>query len=294
MPRGRRSPRGGKAPASVGVAGDMLVVVDKAHDPRRDARLRAAARTRRSGSAPTVRSTPTGKPFTVDAGSSPTQALAVDDRVVVSTEETGPFRPFVARRGRLARRRRPDSPLPPESSIFEPRYDGRPLGDRPRPRTRRGASLYANQAATEQLLVYRYDARRAADVRPTRSHNSGAKLPVLDGDHARTAGSSTPRTRATARSRRSRSRDARAPTSTCRRSRSSHGANPWGLALDPAGRTLFVVDPRAVDGVPKILGNRLHVLAVGEDGRLSEIDAAPEKLPVEERRGPLGIAVVPA
>ena len=71
------------------------------------------------------------------------------------------------------------------------------------------------------------------------------------------------------------------------------GANPWGLALDPSGRTLFVVDPRAVGGVPDIVGNRLHVLAVGRDGRLEEIDDARVKLPVSANASPLGIAVVP-
>jgi hypothetical protein len=94
---------------------------------------------------------------------------------------------------------------------------------------------------------------------------------------------------------------ARSPRSRCstpsghdisRRSRSAtaqtHGASP------PTGRTLFVVDPRAVDGVPKILGNRLHVLVVKENGRLSENDADRQHLPVEDGAAPLGIAVVPA
>jgi hypothetical protein len=49
-----------------------------------------------------------------------------------------------------------------------------------------------------------------------------------------------------------------------------------------------------VDGVPKILGNRLHVLVVGENGRLSENDAARARLPVEDGAAPLGIEVVPA
>ena len=71
------------------------------------------------------------------------------------------------------------------------------------------------------------------------------------------------------------------------------GANPWGLALDPPGRTLFVVDPRAVGGVSSVLGNRLHVLTVGSDGRLSEINGARQVLPVGGDASPLGIAVVP-
>ena len=49
-----------------------------------------------------------------------------------------------------------------------------------------------------------------------------------------------------------------------------------------------------MDGVPRILGNRLHVLVVRKDGRLTENDAAREHLPVEEGASPLGIAVVPA
>jgi hypothetical protein len=72
-----------------------------------------------------------------------------------------------------------------------------------------------------------------------------------------------------------------------------HASNPWGLALDPPGRTLFVVDPRAVAGVPGILGNRLHVLTVGRTGRLREINGARERLPVDGDAVPLGIAVVP-
>ena len=76
---------------------------------------------------------------------------------------------------------------------------------------------------------------------------------------------------------------------------------PFGLERERPGVTVgqrpfqagSVVDPRAVDGVPRILGNRLHVLVVGQNGRLSENDAAREHLPVEDGASPLGIAVVP-
>ncbi len=52
--------------------------------------------------------------------------------------------------------------------------------------------------------------------------------------------------------------------------------------------------PAGGDGVPKILGNRLHVLVVKDNGRLSENDADRQHLPVEDGAAPLGIAVVPA
>jgi DNA-binding beta-propeller fold protein YncE len=69
-------------------------------------------------------------------------------------------------------------------------------------------------------------------------------------------------------------------------------ANPWGLALDPAGRTLFVVDARATFNAPRGKGNLLHALAVGSDGRLTELDSSPIRLPVGADASPLGIAVV--
>jgi DNA-binding beta-propeller fold protein YncE len=69
------------------------------------------------------------------------------------------------------------------------------------------------------------------------------------------------------------------------------GANPWGIALDPTGRTLFVVDPRAVLGVPAGKGNLLHALRVERDGTLTE-NEPPVRLPVAENAAPLGIAVV--
>ena len=184
----------------------------------------------------------------------------------------------------------PDSPLQPETSIFEPRYDGArwAIGLVPNP-TRR--LLYANQAATEQLLVYRYDLEgKLSFVHAV--HNSGAKLPcwtVVSPDgrflYTANAGNGT----VSAFSLLDPARPRHLQTLSL-----GHGANPWGLALDPTGRTLFVVDPRAVDGVPKILGNRLHVLVVEENGRLSENDADRQHLPVEDGAAPLGIAVVPA
>ena len=65
------------------------------------------------------------------------------------------------------------------------------------------------------------------------------------------------------------------------------------LSLDPTGRTLFVVDPRAVGAVPRGRGNRLHALHIGADGRLTELSSSPARLPVGEDASPLGIAVVP-
>jgi hypothetical protein len=279
---------GGKSPAGVGIAGDLLVVANKSHDPRRELTdFRPAYVALRIGTDGAL--SPGGAPFRVPFGSSPTQALTIAGRVVVSTEETGPFRAFVLDAdGTL--KQGPNSPVQPETTIFEPGYDGArwAIGLVPHPSRR---LLYADQAATEQLLVYTYDLQGGLTfVRAV--HNSGAKLPCWtvvssNGRFLYTANAGNGTVSAF---------DLRNPEAPRHLQTLSlgHGANPWGLALDPTGRTLFVVDPRAVDGVPRILGNRLHVLVVRRDGRLSENDAAREHLPVEDGASPLGIAVVPA
>jgi 6-phosphogluconolactonase (cycloisomerase 2 family) len=279
-------PSGGRSPAALGVAGDLLVVVNKAHDPGRALDgVRPAYTTFRIGVGGGLE--PTGKVFRAPEFASPTQALPLPGGVVAATEESGPFRAFrLGADGSLEQG--PNSPLDPESSIFTPRYDGArwAIGLYPHP-TRR--LLYANQAATEQLLVYAYD-DRARLTFVSAVVNDGAKLPCWtivtpDGRFLYTANAGNGSVSAFSLA------DAEKP----RRLQVFHlrrGANPWGLALDPSARTLFIVDPRAAEGVPGFAGNRLHVLAIEPSGRLSEIDGARVKLPVGSDASPVGIAVV--
>ena len=280
-------PAGGRAPASVAVAGPLLLVANKAHDFGRELEtFHPAYVTFRIGADGSL--APTGKSFRAPPASSPTQVLALPESVVVGTEESGPFRVFTLDAdGGL--RQGPNSPLAPERTIFRPRYDGTrwAIGLARHPARR---LLYANQAATEQLLVYAYErSGRLTFVRAVA--NKGATLPCWtvvspSGRFLYTANAGNGSVSVF---------DLRDPE-TPRQLQLVHlrrGANPWGLALDPSGRTLFVVDPRAVGGVPDIVGNRLHVLAVRRDGRLDEIDDARVKLPVSGEASPLGIAVVP-
>ena len=169
----RRSPPAAARRPALGIAGEMLVVANKAHDPRRSLdSVRPAYVTLKIGGDGSL--SPAAGSFRVLPGSSPTQALPLGGRVVVSTEETGPFRAFLLGRGG-ALRQAPGSPLQPNATIFEPRYDGArwAIGLVAHPTLR---LLYANQAATEQLLVYRYGLDgRLTFVKAV--HNSGAKLP---------------------------------------------------------------------------------------------------------------------
>jgi DNA-binding beta-propeller fold protein YncE len=281
-------PAGGKAPVSVGLAGPLAVVVDKADDAKRslDA-IEPVYTTFRVGEDGNL--TPISAPFRVPAGSSPTQALTIGRHLVVGTEETGPFRAFVlGADGTL--HQGANSPLDPEASIFAPGYDGArwAVGLAVHPKRR---LLYGNQASTAQLLVYTYDATgRLTFVRAVA--NDGSKLPCWtvvtpDGRRLYTANAGNGTVSAFELG--------RDPTSPHQLQTLAlkYAGNPWGLALDPAGKTLFVVDPRAVESVPRARGNRLHVLAVGSDGRLRELESSPTRLPVSADASPLGIAVVP-
>ena len=282
-------PSRGKAPASVGVTGTFLVVANKAHDSTRDlGPVPAGYAVFRIGTTGAL--TPVGKPFELQLGSSPTQVLPVTPRLIMGTEEIGPFR--VLRLGEDGSLKDgPNSPLGPEESIFRPRYEGArwSLGLAGHP-TRR--IVYANQAATEQLLVYRYDPDgRLTFVRAV--DNPHSDLPCWtvvtpDGRRLFTANAGNGTVTAF-----DLSRDPLDPR-RLQTTRLKSGANPWGLALDPAGRTLFVVDPFAVDRVPsRQLGNRLHALSISDSGRLTEVETSPVRLPVGHDASPYGVAVVP-
>jgi 6-phosphogluconolactonase (cycloisomerase 2 family) len=280
-------PAAGKSPAGLGVTGDLLIVANKAQDPVRDlSSADPAYVTFRIGEDGSL--TPTGKSYRAPILSSPTQVLPVAGKLVVGTEETGPFRAFVlGPDGSL--HLGSNSPLEPERTIFDSGYNGArwAIGIVAHP-TRQ--LLYADQAATAQLLVYSYDLSGGLHfVHAT--HNSGAVLPCWtvvspDGRFLFTANAGNGTVSAFSL------QDPESPRHL-QTVGLAHGANPWGLALDPSGGTLFVVDPRAVEGVPSILGNRLHVMVVAKDGTVSEVLDARAELPVARDASPLGIAVVP-
>ncbi len=285
--RGSPYPSGGYAPSSLGIAGSTLVVANKAHDAVRDLTSKPARYTtfliHRDG-----RLEPTGFAVEVPPRSSPTQAyVPPGSKLVVGTEETGPFRIFrVAAGGALAQA--VDSPLAPEKSLFPTGYRGSrwALGIAAHPRKH---LLYAELAFLAKLLVYAYDDEGRLTFRSAVSIN-GAKLPcwtTLDRAGRRlytaNAGNNTVSVF-----------DAGTDPERPRQLQTlklKGSGNPWGLRLDPAGRHLFVVDPRATAGVHPGQGNALHVLDVDADGTLSERDD-PVPLPVALGTPPVGVAVL--
>ena len=278
----------GKAPGSVGVVGDFAVVADKAHDPARALDFARAFydvfRIQADGSL-----RPVGKPFALRAGSSPIGALPLTERLLVATEETGPFRTLlVGQNGSLFQGS--NSPLRPEPSLFRQGYEGvRWSIGLVRAPNRDLHLLYMNTPQIAKLLVYSWDeSGRLTYV--TSADNDGAKLPCWttitpNGRYLYTANAANGSVSAF-----SLGSDRRSPKQI-QRLQLERGGNPWAIQVDPSGKTVFVVDARAASFLRKGLGNRLHVLAVKGGGRLEEVETV--KVPVGTDASLLGIAVVP-
>jgi 6-phosphogluconolactonase (cycloisomerase 2 family) len=287
--RGSPFASAGKAPGSLALAGPFLIVVDKAQDTRRD--LHADPPTYHAFRVtPGGALSPVGTPFRSDPFASPTAAFPLTPNLLVSTEESGPFRALrVGADGSITQG--PNSPLAPEKSIFRAGYDGArwSIGLARHP-TR--PLIYANQSSTRQLLVYRFDpSGRLTFLRSVR--NTHSRLPcwtVVSADGERLFTANAGNGSVTSFSLSDPERPRRVQAFALRAA-----ANPWGLALSPDGRTLFVVDARADTEAPLKRGNRLHAIHVDTDGKLRELRDSPVKLPVSrDDSSPLGIAVVPA
>jgi DNA-binding beta-propeller fold protein YncE len=280
-------PSGGKGPASVGLSGNRLVVVNKAQDGLRDlSKVTPNYTTFMVASDGSLH--PTGSTVTAPEGFSPTQALiSTDGRVVISSEEGGPFRAFVlGPNGQLTQG--PNSPLSPPDSIFPKKFPASKkwaLGLGVNPNTQ---ILYAEMATVNKMAVFRYDdtARLTfLSVVP----NPGADLPcwtLLNTAGTRlytdNAGNNTMSVF-----------DISNPTQPkqIQLLKLKDNGNPWDVHFDPTGRFIFMIDPRARMNVPPGQGNGLHTLVVQPDGTLMEPAYSPVPIPVALDTNPVGITV---
>jgi DNA-binding beta-propeller fold protein YncE len=277
---------GGKAPASVGLSGDTLVVVNKAQDGIRKldavAPVYATFKVQGDGSLKA-----TGSSIKAPPGNSPTQALiSTDGKVVMSSEEGGPFRAFaLSSDGKLTQG--PNSPLQPPDSIYPANFDPKlkwalGLGVHPSRKI-----LYAQMATINKMALYTYDdSGKLTFVKVV--PNKGGELPCWtlvnkDGSRVYTdnAGNNTMTVYDTS--------DPMNPTQI-QLVKLKQDGNPWDVRFDPAQKYIFMVDPRARDNVKPGQGQAVHALAVGSDGKLTETtDPAP--IPVPPNTQPIGMAV---
>jgi hypothetical protein len=277
---------GGKAPASVGLAGDTLVVVNKAQDGiRKLDTVPPSYTTFKVQSDGSLK--PAGSTVNAPPGNSPTQAdIAPGGKVVISSEEGGPFRAFTLdSAGKLTQG--PNSPLNPPDNIYPAGFDPKlkwalGLGVHPTQKI-----LYAQMATINKMAVYTYDDQGKltfVKVVP----NQGGELPCWTlvnkaGTRVYTdnAGNNTMTVYDTT--------DPMNPKQIQVLKLKNDG-NPWDVRFDPTERYIFMVDPRARDNVKPGHGQEVHSLTVGPDGTLTE-PTDPVTIPVKLNTNPIGMAV---
>ncbi|MGZ4186098.1 MAG: lactonase family protein [Solirubrobacteraceae bacterium] len=284
-------PSNGKAPSSLGLAGNTLIVANKAQDGVRNLRNAAANYTSFHVLSDGSLSAPVSS-VNVPPGSSPLQAYVTPDhKVLISSEESGVYRAFrIGRDGTLTEG--PNSPLRLAKGVFP---GGRrvpnvwPAGLVSHPRLK---ILYAQVANLSRTIIYRWDDRaRLTFVRsipnphsflPCWTHLNASGTRMYSGnagsDNITVFGISADPTRP---------REIQAV-------RLNAPGNPWNFELDPSGHVLFMLDMRAVFQIPRGKGNELHALRIGRGGRLTEERSSPVKIPVAVGTNPIGLAVVAA
>ncbi len=283
-------PSGGRAPASLAVSGDILVVANKAHDGVRN--LTAVAPNYTTFTVGTDGSLhPTGSVVSIAPRSSPIQVyVPPPGHLVFTTEESGVLRVLaLSAGGQLTTA--PGSPYTLPSSLFT-------NGPRPIPVWPAGLSsnpdadiLYSGIPNYGSIVAYDYDAAGRLSL-DSEAFDPNAFLPCWsvvspDGHWLYFANAGTDNV--SVWDLRPDPRHPRLLQSVALRG----GGNPWNLRLDPAGHYLYIITPRQVGTIPAGEGQLLHSLRIAADGTLSEVANSPVPLPVALNTNPLGLAVVP-
>jgi 6-phosphogluconolactonase (cycloisomerase 2 family) len=291
--KGSPFPSLGKAPASVGVSGDELFVANKAQDGvRRLKTTPASYATFRIAADGHL--TPIGSPVEAPAGASPTQTYIPPHtgHLMISTEESGPFRAFtIGGDGRLTQA--PGSPLELDARVFpggkrtrRPRVWPQGLVAHPKQ-----PLIYAGVANIRRLVVYRYDASGRLSFVSSQL-NRGTYLPCWtqvnrEGTRLYTGNAGSQNISVF-----DIGQDPLHPRQIQRVTLRGRGL-PWNFQLDPTGRRLFIINMRAVRDIPPGRGNTLHSLGIASDGRLTELASSPVPIPVPLNTNPWGMAIVP-
>jgi pSer/pThr/pTyr-binding forkhead associated (FHA) protein len=280
---------GGIAPSSLGISGDTLVVANKARDGVRDLEKETPNYTsfKIAGDGKLTQvpdSNVESKP-----ASAPTAAV-VPDRggVVFGLEDGGPIRGMsIDGSGKLTEAE--GSPITASPTAFA---EGTPppkmfaLGVRAHPTE---DLVYLTYPLAPALAVYRYD-----DTGKMTFVNSvptaGAFLPcwiqiTSDGRFLYTTSAFTNNVLAYDLS------DPEKPKQIQDLPFAEPG-NAWNITLSPDDKFLFAITPRAVGAVPEGMGNIGHVMEIGPDGTLTELNpGSPTKFPVPDDAAPYGLGV---
>ena len=307
--KGSPFPSGGTGPISVGLSDGTVVVVNKGYDGRRklnDPAIVAQFQLSDDGSL-----TPKGQPVRIDPGTGPPQALVIDraDLVVVPELITGPY--HTLRRGADGTYK----PGPTTPVTDEQRALGTPLrealgvllGDPakvpkelpPVPQGSEGLSfhpeqdiMYSELPPLSLLMVHEFDrSGRLTFVRGVKIQGGFLACWSTVSPDGRWLYVSVAATHTVAVFD---VRDPRNPLQVQSLSLEGGGGHTFNLQIDPTGKRLFVLDSFSSQFDRPGLGNQLHVLSIGQGGRLSP---APRgslvRLPVSFDTAAYGLALVP-
>jgi 6-phosphogluconolactonase (cycloisomerase 2 family) len=285
--KGSPFPSGGKAPASVGVSGDVAIVTNKAQDGIRDlTNVSPTYATFHIASDGAL--TQFGPTITAPPGNSPTDAMVgPNGRFVMSTEEGGPFRAFELTSDGL--KQGSNSPLQPDPSIFPANFDASEKWGLGLSASPRANLVYIGMATVNKIAVYRYDdTAKLTFVRVVDA--PGAELPCWTlvnkaGTRLYTANAGNNTMSVF---------DISDPTDPKPiQLLHLHGnGNPWDMRFDPTGKMIFLVDPRARMNVPPGQGQGVHTLLIGADGKLTEPNYSGVPIPDALDVNPYGMAVL--
>jgi hypothetical protein len=285
-------PSGGKAPGSLGISGDTLLVVNRSRDGVRDLEKNAPNYTSFKIASDGKLTQVPGSNVTADPATAPTAIQAAPQGgVAFGPSDGGPIRSFtIDPTGRLALGA--GSPITAPAAAYPPSYDPKAefaLGTGVHPTK---PYVYFPLPTAPAMAVYKYDQTGKltfVNSVPT----VGAFLPcwiaiTKDGRWLYTTSAATNNITVF---------DITNPEKPVQIQ--SIGfmdpGNAWNLSLTPDDKFLVVNSPRAAPVVPKGKGNYQHVLSVGADGKLTDLQPGmgnATALPVPNDAAPYGIAVL--
>ncbi len=278
-------PSGGSQPCSLGLAGDVLCVVNKDEDPGHPGQSLPNYTSFRVD--PKGRLTPVrGATISVDLGSDPSQALISPTGQLMFGADFlgGLLRSFaIGQAGQLA----PRAVLPlPEAEFADTGAPPLPLGLAVHP-TR--PLLYVGYVTINRIGIYRYQPTGALEfLRSVPDSGKGVCWITLNKEATRMYASNTVDPSVSVYD----LADPTEPVEIQKVNLAGAGgpSNPGGyqFALDPTGRFLQVISQQ-FSATSTAAANALHVFRVGADGKVTEVPTSPTILPVPNMVRPQGV-----
>jgi len=277
-------PSGGSSPVSVGLANDILCVVNQDEDPGHPGQF-LPNYTSFTISANGALTPVNNSTFYVDAGSSPSQALiSPDDELMFGADFLGGLlRTFkISGNGRL--KPRDAQPLPP--AVFAGTgAPPLPLGLAVHPNHK---LLYVGLVTISQVAVYGYKDSGALEfIRTVPDSGHGVCWLTINNSATRLYASNTGDPSVSVYDI---SKDPTQPVEIQRVNMTSTGGG-FQFRLDSTGSFLHVVTQQSAP-TSLVTANALHVFKVAPNGTLTEVPSSPTLLPVPNLVRPQGVAAL--